>query len=149
MHVGKIVTRPVETCGVNESASALAARMRQSHVGNLVVIEYRNGEAVPVGLVTDRDLVVTVLANKLDAERVTAGEIMSRGIVVANEGDEVSVALEQMRRSGVRRLPVVDETGKLTGIVAMDDVVEYLASMLVDVSRVGRLQAIEEQRFRG
>jgi CBS domain-containing protein len=61
----------------------------------------------------------------------------------------VSVALEQMRRSGVRRLPVVDETGKLTGIVAMDDVVEYLASMLVDVSRVGRLQAIEEQRFRG
>jgi CBS domain-containing protein len=149
MHVGKIVTRPVETCGVNESASALAARMRQAHVGNLVVIEYRNGEAVPVGLVTDRDLVVTVLANKQDPERVTAGEIMSRGAVVANEGDEVSVALEQMRRSGVRRLPVVDETGKLTGIVAMDDVVEYLASMLVDVARVGRLQAIEEQRFRG
>src|SRR5690348_4384809 len=101
MHVGKIVTRPVETCTVDENAAALASRMQRSHVGNLVVIEYRNGEAVPIGIVTDRDLAISVMAPKLDPERVTAGQIMSHALIVASESDDVTVALDEMRRSGV------------------------------------------------
>ncbi|NRO96971.1 CBS domain-containing protein [Paraburkholderia sp. NMBU_R16] len=146
MHVGRLVTRPVETCTVDENAATLASRMQHRHVGNLVVIEYRNGEAVPIGIVTDRDLVTSVMAPKLDPERVTAGQIMSHGLIVAAESDDVTVALDEMRRSGVRRLPVVDDGGRLTGIVALDDVMEYFASILVDVSRIGRVQQIEEQR---
>ena len=147
MHVGRIVTRPAETCTADESAASLATRMLHSHVGDLVVIEYRKGEAVPIGIVTDRDLAISVMAPKLNPESVTAGQIMSRGLIVVSEKDDVSVALDEMRRSGVRRLPVVDDDGRLTGVVALDDVIGYLASIMVDVSRIGVVQQIAEQRI--
>ena len=129
-------------------ALTLAERMRHTHVGDIVVVEYRNGEAVPVGLVTDRDLVVAVMASGEDADQFTAGQIMSRGLIVVSETDEIGVALDEMRRSGVRRLPVVDDSGRLTGIVALDDIVEYLASLLSGIAEVSKLQRMEEQRFR-
>lgn len=148
MHVGRISTQPVESCTVGCTAFELAERMRHSHVGDVIVIEYRDGDAVPIGLVTDRDLVVQVMARGDDPRQVTAGQIMSRGLVVASETDEISVALEEMRRSGIRRLPVVDDAGRLTGIVTLDDIVDYLASLLGAVVEVGKLQQIEEQRLR-
>lgn len=117
MHIGTISTRPVETCTGDCSALALAERMRHAHVGDIVVVEYRNGEPVPIGLVTDRDLVVAVMASGEDPDQFTAGQIMSRGLIVVSETDEISVALDEMRRSGIRRLPVVDDSGRLTGIV--------------------------------
>ncbi|KWK49254.1 histidine kinase [Burkholderia stagnalis] len=148
MHVGRVSTQPVESCTIDCSALELADRMRRSHVGDIVVIEYRNGDAMPIGLVTDRDLVIEVMARGDDPGQVTAGQIMSRGLIVVSETEEISVALEEMRRSGIRRLPVVDDTGRLTGIVTLDDIVEYLASLLGGIVEVGKLQQIEEQRFR-
>jgi CBS domain-containing protein len=121
--------------------------MLHSQVGNLVVIEYRQGEAVPIGIVTDRDLAISVMAPRLNPDSVTAGQIMSRGLIVVSENDDVSVALDEMRRSGVRRLPVIDDGGRLTGVVALDDVMGYLASIMVDVSRFGVVQQIAEQRI--
>lgn len=148
MHIGRISTQPVESCTVDCSALDLAERMRHAHVGDIVVIEYRNGDAVPIGLVTDRDLVIEVMARGDDPDKVTAGQIMSRGLIVVSETDEIGIALEEMRRSGIRRLPVVDDAGRLTGIVTLDDIVEYLAALLGGVTEVGKLQQIEEQRFR-
>ncbi|AWV05466.1 CBS domain-containing protein (plasmid) [Burkholderia sp. JP2-270] len=148
MQIGRISTQPVESCTVDCSALQLADRMRHAHVGDVVVIEYRNGEPVPIGLVTDRDLVVEVMARGEDPDQVTAGQIMSRGLIVVSETDEISVALEEMRRSGIRRLPVIDDAGRLAGIVTLDDIVEYLAALLGGIVEVGKLQQIEEQRFR-
>ncbi|WP_321937812.1 CBS domain-containing protein [Paraburkholderia sp. J8-2] len=148
MHIGRISTQPVETCTGDCSALVLAERMRHAHVGDIVVVEYRNGDATPVGMVTDRDLVVAVMAAGEDPDQFTAGQIMSRGLIVVSESDEISVALDEMRRSGIRRLPVVDEAGRLTGIVTLDDIVDYLASLLGGIAQVSKLQRIEEQRFR-
>ena len=72
---------------------------------------------------------------------------MSRGLIVVSEHDDVSGALDEMRLSGVRRLPVLDDDGRLTGVVALDDVIGYLASIMVDVSRIGVVQQIAEQRI--
>ncbi|CAM2167597.1 CBS domain-containing protein [Paraburkholderia sacchari] len=148
MHIGRISTQPVESCTAECNALQLAERMRHSHVGDIVVIEYRDGDAVPIGLVTDRDLVVEVMARGEDPGAVTAAQIMSRGLIVVAETDEIAVALDEMRRSGIRRLPVVDDAGYLTGIVTLDDVVGYLAALLGGVTEVPKLQEIEEQRFR-
>jgi len=148
MHVGRLSTHPVETCTVECSSLELADRMRHAHVGDIVVIEYRGGDAVPIGLVTDRDLVIEVMAKGEEPEQTTAGQIMSRGLIVVSETDEIGVALEEMRRSGIRRVPVVDDAGRLAGIITLDDVVDYLASLLGSVAEVGKLQQIEEQRFR-
>ncbi|MCW3634241.1 CBS domain-containing protein, partial [Burkholderia cenocepacia] len=72
MHIGRISTQPVESCTAECSALELADRMRHAHVGDVVVIEYRNGEAIPIGLVTDRDLVIEVMARGDDPGDVTA-----------------------------------------------------------------------------
>jgi CBS domain-containing protein len=148
MQVGRVSTQTVETCTAECSAIQLAERMRHAHVGDVVVVEYRNGEPVPIGLVTDRDLVVEVMAGGENPDRMTAGLLMSRSLIVVSETDEIGVALEEMRRSGVRRLPVVNDAGRLTGIVTLDDIVSYLASLLGGVAQVTKVQTNEEQRFR-
>jgi signal-transduction protein with cAMP-binding, CBS, and nucleotidyltransferase domain len=125
----------------------VAKRMRRAHVGDPVVIEYREGGPVPIGLVTDRDLVIKVLARQVDPTSVTAGEIMSRNLIVVSENDELNVAIEEIRRSDIRRLPVVDHIGMLVGIATLDDIVQHLASTLVDLSGIGRKQQMEEGEF--
>ncbi|ABC35862.1 CBS domain-containing protein [Burkholderia thailandensis] len=148
MYIGRISTQPVEFCTADCNALELAERMRHAHVGDIVVIEYRDGDAVPIGLVTDRDLVVEVMARGEAPDQVTAGQVMSRGLIVVSETDEIAMALEEMRRSGIRRLPVVDDMGRLTGIVTLDDIVEYLAALFGGIAEISKLQQVEEQRFR-
>ncbi|KWF23729.1 CBS domain-containing protein [Burkholderia pseudomultivorans] len=148
MYIGSICTQPVESCTAECSAFELAGIMRHTHVGDVVVIEYRSGGAIPIGLVTDRNLVIEVMARGEDPAHVKAGQIMSRGLVVVSDADEIGVALDEMHRSGVRRLPVVDNGGSLAGIVTLDDIVRHLAELLGGVVKVGKLQQIERQRFR-
>jgi CBS domain-containing protein len=148
MQVGTICTRHVATCPARVTVREAATLMRQQHVGNLVVVEHRNGEPVPVGLVTDRDIVVEVVAKDVNPSTVTAGDVMSRDVVTAVESEEVDTTIERMRWSGIRRIPIVNPAGVLIGIVTLDDIAELLASRQVDLARVGRLQNMEEQSRR-
>jgi len=126
MFIGEVCTRQVATCAGNATATQMAEMMRKDHLGDLIVIEYRNDEAVPIGIVTDRDLVTRILAMELDATQVTATEIMSRPLVTAYEGEELLVAFERLRNSHVRRTPLLDSAGVLVGIVSMDDIAALL-----------------------
>jgi CBS domain-containing protein len=104
----------------------MAEMMRKDHLGDLIVVEYRSGDPVPIGIVTDRDLVTRVLAMELDASQVTATEIMSRPLVTAYEGEDVLVAFERLRNCQVRRIPLLDSAGVLVGIVSMNDIAALL-----------------------
>ena len=145
MYAGTVGTRKVETCGANATILQAAELMRSEHVGDLVVVEYRSGEPVPVGILTDRDLVVQVLAKRVDPTAVTVGDVMSRKLVIAYEGEQLEIAMERVRGAGIRRVPLVDSAGVLVGIVALDDIVERLSSTLADVSRVSHMQTIDER----
>jgi CBS domain-containing protein len=102
--------------------------MRERHVGYLVVTESIQSGARerPVGVLTDRDIVVSVVARKLNSERVTVGEVMTQPPVTVCETDPVEKALREMRRVGVRRLPLVDQQGMLLGIVSHDAVLAFI-----------------------
>jgi len=126
MFIGEVCTREVATCAGNATAAQMAEMMRKDHLGDLIVVEYRSGDPVPVGIVTDRDLVTRVLAMELDASQVTATEIMSRPLVTAYEGEEVLVAFERLRDCHVRRIPLLDSAGVLVGIVSMNDIAALL-----------------------
>lgn len=140
--------QPVESCTEECSALELADRMRHAYVGDIVVIAYRDGEAIPISLVTDLDLAIEMMARGDDRGDVMAGQIMSRGLVVVSDNDEIAVALEEMRGSGIRRLLVVVDDSRLIGIAARDDIVEYLAGLLGGVAAVATQQLIEELRLR-
>lgn len=148
MYAGTVGTRQVQTCNKGASILQVAELMRSEHVGDLVVVEYRDGEPIPVGIITDRDLVVEVMALKQDPATITAADVMSRKLVIAYEGEPLEVAMDRMRWSGVRRIPLVNAAGVLVGIVTLDDILEKLASTLANVSRVGQLQNIEERLTR-
>jgi CBS domain-containing protein len=122
--------------------------MREAHVGDLVVTEQRNGLTVPIGIVTDRDLVIEVLAEGVDPAVVTIKDIMSRDLVTVHQDNGLEFALSEMRRKGLRRLPVVDQKNALIGILSADDVIDYLARLTGHVADAIRVERYTEEKTR-
>ncbi len=122
--------------------------MREYHVGDLIVVESIDAP-LPVGVVTDRDLVVEVLAETVDPTAVTAGDIMSSDLVVARESESLWDTLKRMRARGVRRVPVVDDrNGRLVGILSADDVMDLLAEEFSALARIPFREREREQVMR-
>jgi len=145
MSVGDICNRNVVMIEKEASVQDAARLMREYHVGGLVVCTGSEGRREPVGLITDRDIVVEVLGEAVDVASVMVGDIMSAKLLTAREGDELWDTLRRMRETGVRRVPVVDERGFLQGIVTMDDIIELLAGELAQLAKlVAREQKVEQ-----
>jgi len=136
MPIGEICNREVIIVQRDESVLQAAKLMRQHHVGNVVVVEERNGRRVPVGIVTDRDLVVEIIAPELDSTVITVGDIAVAELATVRENNGVFEAIQYMRNKGVRRLPVVDDGGGLVGIVTLDDLLVLLAEELGALARL-------------
>ncbi|MEO6354156.1 MAG: CBS domain-containing protein, partial [Burkholderiaceae bacterium] len=99
-----------------------------------------------VGILTDRDIVVSLVAEGLDATIIEAGDIMSAELLATSEDADVHETIERMRFKCVRRLPVVNSTVHLVGIVSVDDLMEFLAEEMTELSRISsRQQSIEKQ----
>ena len=124
MTVGRICSRDVDFATVEESVRAAAQRMLQRKVGSLVVLDESRR---PVGIVTDRDLTVKVLAYGLDGNAIKVGEIMTENPRTITEDAPVEEALAAMRGTGCRRLPVIGESGNLAGVISLDDVLGLIA----------------------
>jgi CBS domain-containing protein len=146
MKTGDICTRKVVVARRSTALVDVAVLMRKNHVGSVVIVEEGDGK-LPVGIVTDRDLVVEVIAAGLDAHTVTAGEVMSASLAVVRRDDDALWALKIMRDRGIRRLPVVDEAGAMVGIVSLDDLMEHVGTALGDiVQALGSERNIENWR---
>jgi len=103
---------------------------------------------IPVGMLTDRDIAIAVVAQALDPRTLTAGEVMSGELVTANEQDDMLDTLQRMRRRGVRRVPVLTAAGTLAGIVTLDDLLELVAEQLGDVVKAIATEQSREARAR-
>lgn len=115
------------------TALTVAQLMRQHHIGALVVVDAQE-KTRPIGIVTDRDLVLSLMAEGLDPTLFTAGDIMSIELVVANADLDATDAVQLMRTQRVRRLVLVDDQGALAGIVTMEDVLELLTRELANLA---------------
>jgi len=103
---------------------------------------------VPTGVVTDRDIVVEVVAKGLDANTVEVSEIVTRPVVTIPETALVGDAIRTMRAQGVRRLPVVRQDGVLVGLATLDDLLEIVSEEFADIVRVVTREQIVETRAR-
>jgi len=115
------------------SALVAAQLMRRHHVGALVVVDAQE-KSRPVGIITDRDLVLALMAEGLDPALFTAGDIMSVELVQAHPDMDAMDAVQLMRNNRLRRLVVADDAGRLVGIVTMEDVLELLARELAGLA---------------
>lgn len=147
MTVGEICNRNVVVAPKTEMIVDAAKRMRTSHVGDLVVIENRNGRHFPIGIVTDRDIVISVVAGDPDhINYLLVSDVMSDDLVTVREHESIEAALKKMEEHGVRRLPIVDADGMLVGILTLDDILQYFTGQQSElVALVAREQRRERQ----
>ncbi len=130
MPVSEICNREVVIAKRDDTILEAARLMRQHHVGDVLVVDDSGGKRIPVGIVTDRDLVVEIIATELDPAAITVGDIMVPELSVVKEDTGVFESIQYMRAIGVRRMPVVDDSGGLVGILTLDDLLELLADEL-------------------
>ena len=132
MSIGKVCSRVVHTGECEETVQAVAVRMKRHNIGTIVVVAAHK----PVGILTDRDLVVRVMAEKRAPGATRVDEVMTHHPRLLSEDMAIEDALSNMRQIGVRRAPVVDARGDLVGLLSLDDVLELITGELGDVGRV-------------
>lgn len=144
MPIGEVCNREVVIAQRGDTTLEVAKMMRQYHVGDVLVVDDRGGKRTPVGIVTDRDLVVEIIATGLDPSAITVGDIMVPELAVVKEDTGVFESIQYMRAKGVRRMPVVDGSGGLVGILTLDDLLELLADELSFLAKLVRHEQDKE-----
>jgi len=146
MPISEFCNRDVVFSTRKMSIPEAAQLMRQFHVGDLVVVDELDGKRVPVGMVTDRDMVIQIIAKSLDFNEFCVGDIMSPQLVSVREKEGVFETIRLMRARGIRRIPVVNQEGGLEGIVSAEDMLDLLAEEMTELAKVApREQAHEAQ----
>lgn len=142
MNAYDLCQRNVVTVRRHEELSTAAWLMRERNVGCLVVVDSAGaiGGWRPVGLLTDRDIVTNVIARDCDPRSVVVDDVMSRNPLTVWSTSGIEDALERMRAAGTRRVPVVDERGRLIGILALDDIFDHLTRRVTPAVRPIRAQ---------
>lgn len=146
--IADLATPEVVTVSREVSVKEAAALMREKNVGSVVVVEQQGGRGLPVGIITDRDVTYEVVALDLEASDVKVGDVMSLDLVTINHDTDLGAALRVMGQQGIRRLPVVDAEGALTGVFSLDDALEELTGQLEDIPLLVRRERTPGQRSR-
>lgn len=133
MRVAEACTRDAVCIGAPDSVRSAAELMRKRHVGSLVVIGNSGDARCPLGILTDRDIVLAVTAAGADPESLTVGDVMTRSPATCANDDDLFDAIRKMRMHGVRRLPVIDAEGRLAGVISADDIYGTLGAQLCEL----------------
>ena len=150
MSVGDICRREVVTIGPQASLVEAAILMREKHVGMLVVAEPvpPGADRTVQGVLTDRDIVTTVVGRDAEPGALTVGDVMTRSPLLAGEDQAVAAVLRHMRDVGVRRIPVVGARTQLVGVLSLDDILDGLAEQLTAISAAIRSEQGRERVLR-
>ncbi len=148
MPIGELAVRQVVVASRDTPVLDAAKLMRQYHVGDIVVTDETSGKRFPVGMVTDRDMVLEVMAQGVDATKLSVGDIMTEDLITVRENEGVFQTIQLMRAKGARRAPVVDKEGALIGIISADDFIELLAGELSDLAKLISRERKQEAEVR-
>jgi CBS domain-containing protein len=148
MSVGEFCNREVVVADKSTSLVVIAQLMREHHVGCIVITESQGEVKEPIGIITDRDIVLEIVAPQLDLEAVAVGDVMSGELLLAREVDGLWETLKRMRSRGVRRVPVINDENVLVGILTVDDILEILANEFSEVITVLNKERRKEEAAR-
>jgi len=130
MTVSDYCERNIALLTRDASLQEAAMMMRIHHLGEVIVIDKLNGKNIPVGVVTDRDLVIEIMALEVDVEQISVGNIMSLELITVRQDNNLSDTLDIMQQHGVRRLPVIDNSGSLLGVINIEVILKVLCQDL-------------------
>ena len=136
-------------CEADTPIAEVAALMRRHHIGDVLVVDtQQEGARVPIGIITDRDILVETIALDVEAKLFTASDLMSAPVTTVQENASLDEALAVMRGKRIRRLPVVNPAGSLFGILTADDVLNLIAAELSMIAGLIVEQPVRESRLR-
>jgi CBS domain-containing protein len=121
MKCREVMTDNPVCCLPNDLVSQAARVMRREHIGPVPVVNDERSREL-IGIVTDRDLAIKVVAELRDPSRTRVGDVMTRTIVVCREDDDLSTAIAAMEEYQIRRIPVIDHDGRIVGMISLADV---------------------------
>lgn len=145
MKNGEFCNREVVIAEKNATIGDLARLMKQYHTGDVIIVDKRGGNAIPLGIVTDRDIILKVIAENIPLDSINAGEIMSLVLHTVNENHSMWETFELMQKKGVRRVPVLNDDKELQGILTVDDVLEIIADETSALAKTIRQEQIIER----
>lgn len=148
MNIGDICNRSVITVTKDTSILEAVQEMRKHHVGDVIVTERTDGSEKPLGIVTDRDIVIELLAENVELGSVTIGDVMSLTLVTAPHDADIFETLRFMGIKGVRRVPVLDGDGGLYGVLSVDDIMGILTKELSFIAEIAARQTERERSSR-
>ncbi len=132
-------------CVSPDSDLSEAARlMRENRVGDVLVVDSKNGKQIPIGILTDRDLAIESIAQGVSFDQIRVVDIMTSGLTVAKAGTGVFEMIRLMHENGVTRLPIVDQEGSVVGIVTARKLLQCLAQGVTDLCHVSDQQQAKE-----
>lgn len=143
MCIGKFCKRDVVCATRDNTVVEAAALMRRHHVGDVVIVEETGTGRKPIGIVTDRDIVVEIVSAALDPKLVKVGDLLLRPLVTVGEDAAYAETVHLLSTQGIRRMPVVDAAGLLVGIISLDDLFHQLVKPLAELSQL----ALRERRY--
>ena len=117
----EVMTKDPVCCLPNDSVAKAAELMKNENIGSIPVIENEQTQKL-VGIVTDRDLALKIVARALDARSTKVETVMTHKLVTCHADDDLQKALDAMAEHQLRRIPVVDNNNKIVGIIAQADV---------------------------
>lgn len=136
MSIGKLCSRGAVSTTASATLAEVAALMRDANVGTVVITKAPLDRPVPVGIVTDRDIVRAQLERVSDLSSLSAGDVMTGNPLVLNEEDSVEDAISRLRARRVRRAPVISTGGALVGLISTDDLLTGLTDDLIGMACV-------------
>jgi predicted transcriptional regulator len=148
MRVDQYCKRAVVAIAGEADVAEAARLMREQHVGFLVVFDHKDSLRRPIGVLTDRDIVLEVTALDVDPHSVTVADVMTPQPMIARDSDDLSELMRGMRLAGIRRVPVVDGKGALAGVIAVDDVIDAVSALMGDIAASIKTEQHHEWRAR-
>ena len=147
MNIGNICSRETIIAETRDSILATARLMRKHHVGSLIIVSRDQDGVRPVGIITDRDIVIQAISEEINLDTIVAEDVMSRDLVIAREDDDLFEAFECMCMKGVRRMPVVDAGGLLIGILSIDDLLEVIVNEMKNLIHLFKHEQLKERQI--
>lgn len=150
LDAGSMCQRSVVTVEEGASVAEAAQLMQAKHVGFLVVTQPSTADAERhvIGVLTDRDIVVSVVARRANPDSLKVGDVMTRTPLLIGENHSLETLLLFMQDAGVRRVPVVGDKGQLVGVLSFDDILSRIGTQLTSIARAIRNQQQTERLVR-
>lgn len=148
MPLDTICQKDVATISRQATLKSASQLMYEKHVGSLIVVEGYQGNQIPCGIITDRDIALAMGSGVYNLENTMVENLMMPDPVCAHRSDGIFEVAIKMKENGIKRVPVVNDMGALCGIISAEDIISLIAAELNQIASISFQQVRREKKLK-